>query len=246
MKSLNKIILSVAAIVSVLMVVAVYFLFSGFGDRMMQKAAFSQASIVSRLTFSNMFQLMNQGWKRDQVIAFTNSATQSLADTPLRIEFYRGDLVAQQYGGIAQSALTPELEKALRSGRPQEVVTPSGGRYVYPLLAEQRCLSCHENVKVKQVMGAITVEARYEKFIDDTRKLLMIILLILAPAPFVAAWLVTIYLENRIDRFVRGIDSAMERSRTTGESLDFSNVKPAWDELDEILNRVKQVAAHKN
>jgi hypothetical protein len=245
-KSLNKIILAVAAIVSVLMVVTVYFLFSGFGDRMMQKAAFSQASIVSRLTFSNMFQLMNHGWKRDQVIAFTNSATQSLAGSPLRIEFHRGELVEKQYGGIAQAAMTPELEKALRSGRPQEVVTPSGGRYVYPLLVEESCKSCHEGVKNRQVLGAITVEARYENFIDDTRKLLMIILLILAPAPFIAAWLVTIYLENRIDRFVRGIDTAMERSRNSGESLDFSNVKPAWDELEEILDRVKKVAAHKN
>lgn len=246
MKSLNKIILAVAAIVSVVMVVAVYFLFSGFGDRMMQKAAFSQASIVSRLTFSNMFQLMNQGWKRDQVIAFTNSATQSLADSPLRIEFYRGELVEKQYGSIAQAAMTPELGKVLRSGRPQEIVTPSGGRYIYPLLADQRCLSCHENVKVKQVLGAITVEARYENFIDDTRKLLMIILLILAPAPFVAAWLVTIYLDNRINRFVGGIDAALDRSRASGEPLDFSKVKPAWGELEEILDRIKKVATHKN
>jgi hypothetical protein len=245
-KSLNKIILSVAAIVSVLMVVAVYFLFSGFGERMMQKAAFSQASIVSRLTFSNMFQLMNQGWKRDQVVAFTHSATQSLADSPLRIEFYRGELVEKQYGSIAQPAMTPTLEKALRSGRPQETATPSGGLYVYPLLADQRCLSCHENVQLKQVMGAITVEARYEKFIDDTRKLLMIILMILAPAPFIAAWLVTIYLDNRINRFVDGIDAALERSRASGEKLDFTAVKPAWGELEEILERIKKVAAHKN
>jgi hypothetical protein len=243
MKSLNKVILLVAALVSIIMVVGVYMLFSGFGDRMMQKAAFSQSSIVAKLTFSNMFQLMNQGWKRDQVIAFTESATKSLSGSPLQIGFYRGDLVNQKYGEILQPPMSPELEKAMRTGKPLEIAMPQGGRYIYPLVADQRCLSCHENVKVGNVMGAITVDSSYDKFIDDTRQLLMLILLMLAPMPFIAAWLVTIYLDSRINRFIRQVDSAIGKAETSNTVPNFDPVKPSWSELDEILNCFKRLGA---
>lgn len=245
MKSLNKFILLVAAAVSLIMLVGVYFLFSGFGDRMMQKAAFSQSSVVANLTFSNMFQLMNQGWKRDQVIEFTQSATKSLVNSPLRIDFYRGDLVSQKYGLILQPPMSTELERAMRTGKAVEVALPQGGRYIYPLVADQRCLSCHENVKVGNVMGAITVDASYDRFIDDSRKLLMLILMLLAPAPFIAAWLVTIYLDSRINRFIRQVDVVIGQSETSGAALDFSSVKPSWSELDEILDRFKRLGARK-
>ncbi len=246
MKSLNMIILSVAAAVSLLLLVTVYFLFSGFSERMMQQTAFSQASVVSRLAFSNMYQLMNLGWKRDQVIAFSESATQSLAGSPLHIAFYRGERVAQRYGPVVQQAMTPDLEKALRSGRPVEIATPYGGRYIYPLQADQRCLRCHENVKVGDVLGAVTVEARYERFIEDARKLLMMILLMLAPAPFAAAWLVTIYLDRRIKHFIQQVDDVLERSETSAKTPDFNTVKPAWKELDEVLDRFKRLDLRRN
>lgn len=243
MKSLNKVILLVAAAVSLFMLVGVYLLFSGFGDRMMQKAAFSQSSVVANLTFSNMFQLMSQGWKRDQVIEFTQNATKSLAGSPLRIDFYRGDLVSARYGSVSQQPMSPELERAMRTGKPVEVVLAQGGRYIYPMRADQRCLSCHENVKVGNVLGAITVDASYDKFISDARQLLMLILFMLAPLPFIAAWLVTFYLDSRINRFVRQVDGVIGRSETSCAALDFSAVKPSWSELDEILDRFKRIAA---
>jgi hypothetical protein len=243
MKSLNKVILLVAAAVSLFMLVGVYLLFSGFGDRMMQQAAFSQSSVVANLTFSNMFQLMNQGWKRDQVIEFSQNATKSLAGSPLRIDFYRGDLVSKRYGSVSQPPMSSELERAMRTGKPVEVALEQGGRYIYPLVADQRCLSCHENVKVGNVMGAITVDASYDKFINDARQLLMLILFMLAPLPFIAAWLVTIYLDSRINRFVRQVDGVIGRAETSGAALDFSVVKPTWSELDEILDRFKRIAS---
>lgn len=243
MKSLNKLILLVAALVSLLLVTGIYLLFSGFGDRMMQKAAFSQSQMVARLTFANMFQLMNQGWNRDQVIAFARSATDSLANSPLTIEFYRGPLVNDLHGFIAQPEPGEDLAQALRTGRARELATPQGGRYIYPLVAEDRCLGCHGNVKRGDVLGAITVQAKYDQFIDDSRKLLMLVLLLLAPTPFIAAWLVTLYLDSRVNRFVAQLDRVIEQAEAPGGRADFSQVKPSWHELDEILARIKRLAA---
>lgn len=242
MTSLNKIILLVAAVVSLLMVVGVYMLFSGFGDRMMQKAAFSQSQIVAKLTFSNMFQLMNQGWKRDQVIAFTRSATDSLDGTPLSIEFYRGELVSALYGEVAQAAPSEEVLQAMRSKRPREVATEQGGRYLYPMLVDERCLACHANAQKGDVLGVITVEAKYAGFIDDSRKLLMLVLMLLAPTPFIAAWLVTLYLDSRITRFTERVDQALDQADAAGGAPDFAAVQPSWHELEEILARFKRLA----
>ena len=242
MKSLNKIILLVAAVVSLLMVVGVYLLFSGFGDRMMQKAAFSQSQIVAKLTFSNMFQLMSQGWKRDQVIAFTRSATNSLDGTPLSIDFYRGELVNALYGEVAQAAPSDEVLQAMRTKRPREVATEQGGRYIYPMVVDERCLACHGNTRKGDVLGVITVEAKYDAFIDDSRKLLMLVLLLLAPTPFVAAWLVTRYLDSRINRFTKRVDQALDKADAAGNAPDFAAVRPSWHELDDILERFKRLA----
>ena len=188
MKSLSKIILFVAALVSLLLVVGIYALFSGFGERMMQHAAFAQSEVVARLTFSNMFQLMTQGWKREQVLAFTRRATDSLAGSPLRIQSHRGEPVGRDYGAAAaQGAPDQAVTEALRTGRSAEVLTPTGARFVYALKAEESCLRCHAKAAKGEVLGVISVETRYEQYMGDTRKLLMLILVLLAPLPFIAA-----------------------------------------------------------
>ena len=241
MKSLSKIILFVAALVSLLLVVGIYALFSGFGERMMQHAAFARSEVAARLTFSNMFQLMTQGWKREQVLAFTRSATDSLAGSPLRIQFHRGEPVGRDYGAAAaQGAPDQAVTEALRTGRSAEVLTPTGARFVYALKAEESCLRCHAKAAKGEVLGVISVETRYEQYMGDTRKLLMLILVLLAPLPFIAAWIVAVYFDRRVDRFVGAIDAALDSA--PGGQPDFNSVKPSWAEMDDILARFKRMA----
>lgn len=240
MQSLHRIILLVAAAVSLLLAAGTYLLFSGFGDHMMQKAAFSQGRIVASLTFSNMFQLMSQGWNREQVVTFTRSATDALAGSPLRIEFHRTEAVARDHGEVAQPAPDAALADALRTGRSKEIAVPGGGRYIQPLVAEQACLSCHPKARKGEILGAITVEAKYDKFIDDTRKLLMLILLVMTPVPFLAAMAVVVYLDRRMQRFVGQIDAALESAGSAAPN--FSGVDPHCAELDSVLDRFKRLA----
>ncbi len=240
MQSLHRIILLVAAAVSLLLAAGTYLLFSGFGDHMMQKTAFSQGRIVASLTFSNMFQLMSQGWNREQIVNFTRGATDALAGSPLRIEFHRAEAVNRDYGEVAQPAPDTALAEALRTGRAKEIDLPSGGRYIQPLLASETCLGCHPRARKGEILGAITVHAKYDKFIDDTRKLLMIILLLMTPVPFLAAMAVVVYLDRRMQRFVGQIDAAMLASGSAAP--DFSGVDPLCAELDGVLDRFKRLA----
>lgn len=240
MKTLSKFILLVAALVSLGLVLGIYATFSGFGERMMQRAAFSQSQVVARLTFSNMYQLMSQGWKRDQVITFTKSATDSLTGSPLKIQFYRGEAVSRTFGQVIQSPPDAAVAEALRTGRSSEVASAEGARFVYALKADASCLSCHVKAAKGEVLGVITVDSRYEKFIGDSRKLLLLILLLLAPTPLIAAWLVAVYFDRRVDRFVGQIDAALDAA---GDGKpEFSGVRPGWSELEEILQRFKRLA----
>lgn len=241
MQSLHRLILLVAAAVSLLLAAGTYLVFSGFGDHMMQKAVFSQGRMVAALTFSNMFQLMSQGWKREQVIAFTRSATDSLAGSPLSIQFYRGEAVARDHGEVAQPEPDAALADALRTGRAKEIAVPGGGRYIQPLPAQEVCLSCHPKARKGEILGVITVEAKYDKFLDDTRKLLMLILLVMTPVPFLAALAVVVYLDRRVRRFVGQIDAAT--AAAADGAPDFSGVRPYCAELDLILQRFKRLAA---
>lgn len=243
MKSVSKMILVVSGLLSVGLMVAFYFLVSGFSNYAMQQAAFSQARIVSNLAFSNMYQLMNKGWKRDQVLDFTLGAADSLEGSPVRIEFWRGERVNQLYGTIPQGARDRHVETALRTGRSQEVATEQGGRYVYALVAEDRCLSCHGNAKKGDVLGAIAVEAKFERFMQDTRQLLMVVLLLIAPLPFIAGWLVALYLHSRMERFATQMDTVIAQVESQPAAApDFSPVKPRFLELEEILARIRKLA----
>lgn len=243
MKSVSKLILVVAGLVSVGLMVAFYFLFSGFSSYAMQQSAFSQARIVSSLTFSNMYQLMNKGWKRDQVLDFTRSAAESVEDSPVRIEFWRGRSVNQLFGEIPQGPLDPYVEKALRTGRSQEVATEQGGRYIYALSAEAKCLGCHTNAKKGDVLGAIAVEAKFARFMNDTRQLLMVVLLLIVPLPFIVGWMVALYLHSRMERFAIQMDTVIAQVESQPDAVpDFTPVKPSFLELAEILERIRKLA----
>lgn len=244
MKSVSKLILVVAGLVSVGLMVAFYFLFTGFSTYAMQRAALSQARIVSNLTFSDMFQLMNKGWNREQVLDFTRSAVGSVRDSPVRIEFWRGERVNQRFGVVPQEAPDRHVATVLRTGRSQEVATEQGGRYIYALVAEDKCLGCHDNARKGEVLGAIAVEAGFEGFMRDTRKLLLVVLLLIVPLPFIAGWLVALYLHSRMERFTEELDGVIAGVEgQPGAGPDFAQVKPAFLELDEILERVRRLAA---
>ncbi|GEM_PF-1839146 len=242
MRSMNRLILMIAGLVSLLMVVGTYLIFSGFGDKMLQRAAFSQSHALAHLTFSNMFQLMSRGWSREEVISFTDHATRSVDKTPIRVEFYRAPGVSNEFGSPAVQAAPDEaLQAALSSGNPREIPGVDGVRFIYPLVAEASCLSCHQASKVGDVMGAITVHSRYDDAINTSRKILMLVLLLLSPVPFVAAWLVTLYLDSRFNRFVDDVNQAIARAQED-KSVDLSGIQPGLEELDEVLESFKKMA----
>jgi hypothetical protein len=243
MKSLKRIILVIAAVLSLALALSVYFLYSGVDNLVMQRTALAQAETVARLTTSNMNQLMMQGWKHDQVSTFTKSATDTLTHGHIDIDFHRGDLVAILFGQAKQKELDKEQAEAMNTGQPRSMATQDGGRYIYPLVAQGVCLKCHTNAHEGDVLGVVTVASSFDKSVGDARMLVMVVLLFFAPMPLVAAWLLVIYLDSRLERFSGQLDQALDRADQAGGRPDLSGVRPAFSELDDLLVRFKRLIA---
>ena len=242
MKSLKRIILLIAAVISLVLAVSVYYLYVGVNRLTMQQASLAQAETVAHLTTANMDQLMMQGWKRDQLLAFTKNATGTLIHGHIDIDFHRGDLVAKLYGQVSQKELDSEQTQAMNNGQPITEATKDGWRYIYPLVAQEACLKCHANAHAGDVLGVITVASHYEQLIGESHMLVTMIMLLFIPVPFVLGWLLVVYLDSRLVRFSSQLDQVLDQAEKTGNRPDFSGVRPPFSELDELLARFKRLS----
>lgn len=238
MKSFARLILWVAAAVSVLLLVASYYFFTGFSEQMMKKSAYKQADTIAQITFSSMYQLMSQGWKRDQVITFADYAAASVANTPTRITFYRAEPVSREYGAVSGQTLDDEARAALDSGRPRHVDGDQALTYHLPLVAQDNCLRCHAQAKRGDVLGLITVRTEFGDSLKDNRLHMLLILLLLAPLPFVAALVVAVHLDRRFEDFSAGLD-AVGADLKAGQPADFGKVPVSYQEFQDVLGRIR-------
>lgn len=240
MKSFARLILLVAASVSILLLVVSYLFFTGFSEQMMKKSAYRQADTIAQITFSSMYQLMSQGWKRDQVIAFADHAAASVANTPTRISFYRAEPVSRQYGEVAGQSVDDELRIALQSGRPRQVDGEKTLTYHMPLVAQDNCLTCHSQAKRGEVLGAITVRTEFGTDIKESRLHMFLVLLLFSPLPFIAGLMVAVHLERRFEDFSEGLAVVGTQLRS-GQTPDFNQVPVRYQEFRDLLDRIRQL-----
>ncbi len=107
---IRNFILATSLAVGVLVFGGVWLTVGGVLDQTVKSNAVRTSDAVARVTFSAMYQVMSNGWKRAQAEAFLRATQDAGGDSGLRIEIYRGKVVADLYEEIAQSA--PDAEVA--------------------------------------------------------------------------------------------------------------------------------------
>ena len=240
MLSISRFVLAVSIAVSLLLVGGTYFLLSGFGDKMLQQSTAQHIQSLAKVTFTSMYQVMNQGWKREQVIAFADNVAHSVVGTPMRIEFHRSDVVSKQFGVIRLDASDEQLADAMRTGREKESTSNEGMRFLLPMSAKTECLACHTNAKKGDVLGVIDIHAGYGELMGNTRLHLMLVLLLLAPLPLMAGFIVSVVLDSRVNNFVNQLDEAIDRAQP-GQAPDFNSVEIRFAEFRELLGHFKRL-----
>ncbi len=233
------------------------FLFSGLGFLLIYLAADSayrdairnsaaEASHqIAETTFNAMYQLMQEGWTREQVEGFLESQRGSNSrNSTYNIEIYRGPQVIREFGDIGQPPTDALTRETFTSGQPQTAYASELMRYSWPLKAEESCLECHLFGKAGDIFGVIEVSQNPSQLLDSATDGLFINLIWLAPLPFVLSLFVIYYLNRRINLSVQDLETGIDRIHKISDlnHLKLQNSDYGFSELNRIYDKVETLA----
>lgn len=213
------------------------------------------SSIIAEQTFNSMFQLMRQGWNRDQVEQFIKGSQDAFAGTEYALEIYRGPVVEALFGKITQSQPDSTISKVFANGHAQIVEKQSNLRYLYPLLAKKECLRCHTNAKLHSVLGVIDVTQNLDPVLKRARQNFMMTLAFIIPVALLAAIIFGYYITKKINyaifqvnRNVANVNNLSDLTKITSKKIDlgFDEFNSIFNEFHELIKKLKTIAVDKD
>ncbi len=145
-------------ILSLLASLAVAFVYGVFiKKRAIDELARVDARKTSRMAFEALYSAMEKGWSKEELDAIILRLNEVEPD--MRINAYRSPIVAELFGDREQDKKAREHDPMVaRAMRGEEILTGDEEiRYLYPIVVNQECLSCHTNAKVGEINGVIDV-----------------------------------------------------------------------------------------
>lgn len=150
------------------------------------------AETLITLSFNNMYQIMSKGWNRDELLGFLADMEQTYAEHDLHFSLYRSNIVNGQFGELETPVnhdLQPLYDQILTTKKPITVETDQGIQTLKPLIAEQKCLQCHTQAKIGDVLGIMGVQQPISQVVTTARNEFILLMLMLMPIPLLfAAW----------------------------------------------------------
>ncbi|MDH4184980.1 MAG: DUF3365 domain-containing protein, partial [Nitrospinota bacterium] len=123
------------------------------------EVAKTEAQTIARLSFQSILAVMSQGWDKKEIDRFL--ALQNEGKTGISIRLFRGAVVAKQFGQregeAAMLKQAPDILEAMADGKERLITDEKNVRYIYPLIADKKCLECHTASAVGDVQGALEV-----------------------------------------------------------------------------------------
>ena len=247
-------IITVAVVVSLLLSAVMYAIVAAVYDRTVHEDAHNVAALVARQTFASMYQIMSRGWTRDELESYLATTRSAFAGTPYTVQIYRAPVVAHQYGTIAQPPIDAAVAGVLHDGQARQAGSAAGARYIYPLLAQQRCMGCHTDALPGQALGAIDVTQNLVPLLSRARRNFLRTLAWLAPLPIAAALLVALLLSRRLRGALGDLSSRIDevnrvadltRLQQPARSAGFSDVDAIVGEVGKLAGRLHGFAVDK-
>ena len=255
-RTIKGLILSSTLLVSILLFGGTYLAMTGIFDRAISRNAEDVSRTLAQATFGAMFEVMRQGWTREQLEGFIASLQKGVEDTDYTIDIYRGELVSQLYGPIEQGVMDEAILLSFTNGEEKYLSDGySQVRYIYPLRARQECMSCHANAKVGDVLGVIDVQQDLSNILDDARGKLTLALLLLVPLPLLGGTLVAFMLSGRINRSIKTLDQSIERIskisdlselESAKQGLFFEEFRHIFDSFDDLARKLHDIGVDKD
>lgn len=243
LKTLKGFILTASVLVSLGFFGGTYLIFSSIYSDSVKENALYVSNTLAQLTFNSMFQVMSKGWKRSQLEEFIASTRKSVADTATSIEVYRGPVVTERFGQIEQGEFDAEIQKVFREGEEISQQKEAGVRYIFPVKAQDKCLRCHENAKVGDILGVIDVHQNLAPLIVKAKWEMVFSLILIAPIPFIVAFLVVLFINRKIDRSLTQLDQNIEKINKISDlrNLELQKMDLGFAELNSIFSKIENL-----
>ncbi len=243
-KTLKSFLLVVALGVSSLIFLISYFIISSVYHGMVQQDARVVSELISQQTFNSMYQVMSRGWSRQDVESFLQSLRESTSDTGYSIEIYRGPKVEQLFGTIEQPPMDQDIRTVFGSGLRLQTHSDDINRELFPLRAEERCLKCHINARKGDVLGIIELTQNLVPILQRARDKFMQILLLIAPMPILAAFLVALYITRKIERPIEKLRHYVTNMGSLSDLRDLKHEIPPlkFKELEKLREGIAELA----
>ncbi|OMH30381.1 bifunctional diguanylate cyclase/phosphodiesterase [Motiliproteus sp. MSK22-1] len=200
---------------------------------------------IAQTTFNAMYQLMQEGWSREQVERFLERQRASNEKNPAYdIEIYRGPDVVREFGYIKENAVDPLTRRSFDTGEPQTFYSQDLLNYTWPLKAEKSCLECHLYGDEGDVFGVIKVSQTPSLLLKNAEQGLVINLIYLAPLPFILSLFVIYYLNRRINLSIKDLGDSIDQIRKVSDLSNFNlqNNDHGFSELNRIYDKVEKLS----
>ncbi len=215
-------------------------------DTLFRDQAHAQAEQVARITLASMYEVMSQGWTREQAEEFLAAMREASDESGgLRLELYRGDLVETRYGLIDQPPSSERVRSVFATGARVDELAAGFHVSAIPLVAEPRCLSCHENAAAGDVLGVVEIRQPFDNLLQMARvnfftsavPSLSLGLLLVCAAVF---WVV-----SRVSRSVSDVEHSLDSISNLSDlrHLEVNPREHGFSELNRIQHSITSLAA---
>lgn len=251
---LRTFILATSALVAVLFFGGTYVVLDRLFERAITREATQVSGVMARVTFNSMYELMSTAWTRAQLESFLASMQRATRESPTKVSILRGKPVEAVYGIIAQDTPDEVLLQALADGEVRQSQQGSLIRYVFPLRAEQKCLTCHANATVGTVLGAIDVSHDIGPQLAASRADFLRLAAWALPAAALLALLVVWRVRLRLERPVIALTESMRHVNGVADLRQVDGVfRPTglaeFDEMfvefNALMGRLRNIAVDK-
>ncbi|MFV0563520.1 EAL domain-containing protein [Malaciobacter mytili] len=117
------------------------------------------AKKTSKLIFQSLYSAMEKGWTKKDLANIIDRI--NTIDEEMVVNVYRSPIVAELYGDIENDEkarkANPFVKKALEKEEVLNIIDKSLIQFYYPIVAEKKCLTCHTNAQIGNVLGVIDI-----------------------------------------------------------------------------------------
>ncbi|QAR33730.1 EAL domain-containing protein [Geovibrio thiophilus] len=251
MKSIKHYILASTLLTAFLVFAGVYLISSYSYNKLLLGYADKTARIMLEQTFNSLYVAMERGASREELEYIIENITKSFDNNDMSIEIHRGYAVSEMFGYVRQNEPDNLVSEAFRSGVIRTVHTSDSLTEVMPVIAEKKCLTCHDNVIEGDVMGVIKTTQNFFFLQDKTARNIRLLLMFILPVPLLIGVIISFFVSRRLKLMleklhssISNINSVEDLKSISLQRSDFSLMEVAAinEEIEELAGRLRSIA----